>query len=165
MKTRILLAAMMMATVMIFPLTSQSQNKESKKIQLEGDSNSPVGRYQIMEIPSETINGETYRTFELTYEKGNKPVKIYLDERSRCRDYIVRSQKNEVRYVCKKSSFGAQLVTAKFESYNPDVNSYFTNQLELANQEKITDGKLPISEALGLIACYYPSLVKNPLQL
>jgi hypothetical protein len=37
----------------------------------------------------------------------------------------------------------------------------FLSQEALAYQQKITEGEISIEKALGLIACYYPSLLKN----
>jgi hypothetical protein len=130
-------------------------------ITLKGNSNTKVGEYQIKELPAETINGETLRKFELVYENAKNPVLIYLSERTNCRDYIVRSKNMEIKYVCKKNGFGAQLLTGKFVKYDPTVNSYFIMNDELVNQSKISEGGLTIDEALGLIASYYPALLKS----
>jgi len=108
------------------------------------------------------VNGELLRTFELTYEKAQKTVLINLDERANCRDYVVRSKNLEVRYVCKKTSFGVQLVTGKNMKYDPALNALFLAEDEFAKQKSISEGSLPIAEALGLIASYYPNLLKRP---
>jgi hypothetical protein len=98
----------------------------------------------------------------LTYEKAQKSVLIYLDQRANCMDYVVRSKNLEVRYTCKKTSFGAQLLSGKQMKYDPALNALFISQDEFAKQQKISEGALPIASALGLIASYYPSLLKSP---
>ncbi len=128
---------------------------------LKGNSNTNFGNYEIKELPPVNTDGETMRAFELTYENAQKPVLIYLDERSNCTDYIVRSKNLEVRYACKKASFGVQLLSGKQMKYDPEINALFLSEEEFQNQKKISEGSLPISAALGLIANYYPGLLKS----
>ena len=134
---------------------------EGNSINLKGNSNTSLGDYQVKEIAPTNVNGEMMRTFELTYEKAQKTVLIYLDERTKCRDYIVRSKNLEVRYACKKTSFGAQLLSGKQMQYKPEINALFLSQDEFENQQKISEGTLPVASALGLIASYYPGLLKS----
>jgi hypothetical protein len=131
-------------------------------INLKGNSNTGFGNYEIKELPPVNMNGESMRTFELTYEKAQKTVLIYLDERANCRDYIVRSKNLEVKYECKKTSFGVQLLSNRQMKYNPVFNKLFLSQEEFEKQQKISEGALPIDSALGLIASYYPNLLKSP---
>ena len=133
----------------------------TNSINLKGNSNTSLGKYEIKELPPVNVNGEMMRNFEITYENAQKTVLIYLDERSNCRDYVVRSKNLEVRYECRKTSFGVQLLTGKQMKYNPALNNLFISQEEFAKQQKISEGSLPIDSALGLIASYYPQLLKS----
>lgn len=133
----------------------------SNSINLKGNSNTSLGNYEIKELPPVSINGEMMRSFELTYANAQKTVLIYLDEQAKCRDYIVRSKNLEIRYECRKTSFGVQLLTGKQIKYNPALNNLFINQEEFERQQKISEGSLPIDSALGLIASYYPNLLKS----
>jgi hypothetical protein len=130
-------------------------------INLKGNSNTSLGNYEIKELPPVDLNGEQMRTFELTYQNAQKSVLIYLDQRANCRDYIVRSKNLEVCYTCKKSSFGAQQLTGKHMKYKPELNELFLAQDELEKQKKISEGGLSIDSALGIIASYYPNLLKR----
>lgn len=143
-------------------INTNASDLTGSTINLKGNSNTSLGSYEIKELPPVCLNGELLRTFELTYEKAQKTVLINLDERANCRDYIVRSKNLEVRYVCKKTSFGAQLLTGKYMKYDPALNALFLSEDELAKQKSISEGGLPIAEALGLIASYYPNLLKRP---
>ncbi len=134
---------------------------ENEAINLQGDSNTKMGTYQIKEQPAENIEGKTLRKFELVYQNAKNPVTIYLDEKENCRDYIVRSKNMEIKYVCKKNGFGAQLLSGKYVKYDPKVNSYFIATDELTNQSRISEGGITPENALGLIASYYPSLLKS----
>jgi len=143
-------------------VNSNATDREGNLINLNGKSNTIFGDYTIKELPPVNMNGEMVRNFELTYENAKKTVLIYLDERANCKDYIVRSKNLEIRYACKKTSFGAQLLSGKQMKYNPALNALFLSQDEFEKQQKISEGALPIASALGLIASYYPSLLKSP---
>ena len=136
-------------------------DREGNLINLNGKSNTSLGDYTIKELPPVNMNGEMVRNFELTYEKAHKSVLIYLDERANCKDYIVRSKNLERRYACKKTSFGAQLLSGKHMKYDPALNALFLSHEEFEKQQVISEGGLPIASALGLIASYYPSLLKS----
>lgn len=131
-------------------------------INLKGNSNTSLGNYEVKELPPVSVKGTLMRTFELTYEKAQKTILIYLDERANCRDYVVRSKNLEIRYACNKTSFGAQLLSGRQMKYDPALNALFLSQEEFEKQQKISEGALPIASALGLIASYYPSLLKSP---
>ena len=128
-------------------------------INFKGSSNTVLGDFEIKELPVTDLKGENLRTFELSYEKAQKTVLIYLEERANCKDYVVRSKNLEVTYKCKKNSFGVQLVPAKHQKYKPELNARFLLQDEFAKQGKISEGELPIETALGTIASYYPNLL------
>lgn len=143
-------------------LNTNATDLTGNSINLNGNSNTSFGTYEIKELPPVSVNGELMRTFELTYEKAQKTVIINLDERANCKDFIVRSKNLEVRYACKKSSFGVQLLSGQQMKYKPEINALFLSQDEFEKQQKISEGALPIASALGLIASYYPSLLKSP---
>ena len=134
----------------------------TNSINLNGNSNTSFGTYEIKELSPVNVNGELMRTFELTYEKAQKSVIINLDERANCKDYIVRSKNLEVRYVCNKTSFGAQFLLSNQKKYKPELNVLFLSQDEFEKQKRISEGAISIDSALGLIASYYPALLKTP---
>lgn len=142
-------------------VSTNATDLSGNSINFKGNSNTILGSFEIKELPPVDMNGDMMRAFELTYEKAQKSVLIYLDERANCRDYVVRSKNLEVKYVCKKTSFGAQLLSGKQMKYKPELNALFLAQNEFERQQKISDGALPVESALGLIASYYPNLLKS----
>lgn len=142
-------------------INANATDLAGNSISLKGNSFTALGNYELKELPAVSVNGVMMRNFELTYEKAQKTVTIYLDEQPNCRNYIVRSKNLEVCYKCKKSSFGAQLLSGKQMKYKPEVNALFLAQDEFEKQQKIAEGGLPVDQALGLIASYYPGLLKN----
>ncbi len=152
----IILLAVTMGTI-----SAKAADLSGNSINLKGNSNTILGNYEIKELPLATVNDQSLRAFELTYEKAQKSVFIYLDERTNCKDYVVRSKNLEVAYRCKKGSFGVQFVPGKHEKYKPELNALFLSMDEFEKQQKITEGGLPIESALDLIASYYPHLLKR----
>lgn len=128
---------------------------------IEGETNTQLGTYSVSELEPETIKGETLRKFELTYENAKTPVLIYLYEKPKSKEYIVRSNTMEVKYTSRKSGFGADFLTGKFMMYSPEANARFVSLEALQYQRKITTHEVDIDKALGLIASYYPALLKN----
>ena len=143
--------------------TANSTELTSSSLNLNGESNTKLGNYQIKELAPVNVNGVTMRAFELAYENAGNPVMIYLDDHATsCGEYIVRSKNLEVKYVCNKTAFGVKLVTGKFRQYDPLLNAKFLAKDQLNEQAKIADGGLEVPSALGLIASYYPGLFSRP---
>jgi hypothetical protein len=153
------LTTLLFAFTTVLTLTSAATPENIQS--LKGASQTLLGNYTITEVAPETIKNEVLRKFELTYENGKAPVVIYLRQKSKCKEYIVRGHAMEVQYTCKKSGFGAQTLAGKFASYPYDTNAQFISEEALSHQSKITTSEVPVEKALGLIACYYPGLLKN----
>jgi hypothetical protein len=161
MKRVILFSGLALSMMLLLGLGSAKANSAPAPEAISGNSQTLLGTYQITELEPEIVNKETLRKFQLTYENGNAPITIFLNERTKCKDYIVRSNVMEVQYVCNKQGFGATTVNSKFSMYPEQTNELFLSTEALGYQSKITDGEISIEKALGLIACYYPSLLKN----
>ncbi len=135
--------------------------KAENLVNLNGETSTTMGKYEVKEVASEDVKGETMRKFEIKYENAKDVVVVYLRATSKCNEYSVLSNGLDIQYVCSKKGFGARPLSGKLLRHNPNVDAMFVNNDELARQEKITGGELPVEEALGYIACYYPSLVKH----
>lgn len=146
--------------ILITLLCSFVQAEGNPVIELSGNSNTFLGNFQLKELGVTDMNGEQLKTFQLSYEKSKNPVMIYLDEKSNCRDYIVRAKNLEVKYTCKKNSFGVALLSPKQAKFPTDLNSRFLSQEAFDNQKVLADGSLPVEVALDLIANYFPDLIK-----
>lgn len=133
----------------------------AKSDALTGKSNTPLGDYQIKESQSVEIEGQSFKTFELLYEKSQNPIVIYIDDHDNCRDYIVRSRYVEIKYVCRKSGFGVEAVFGKHMKYDHVVNNFLMDPVNYKNQMRLSEGSRPEKEALELIATNFPKLLKN----
>ncbi len=151
-----LLVALCLGTIQ-----AKAADLNANTINLKGNSNTMFGNFEIKELPLSNQAGELVRTFELSYEKAQKTVLIYLAQRANCRDYVVRSKNLEVAYRCKKESFGVQLVPGKYMKYKPELNALFLSQNEFDRQRQISEGGQTVEESLGIIASYYPNLLSR----
>ena len=156
-RTNLILAVIAMIT---FGFNLNATDK-ADLLKLNGESLLQAGKYQIRELQSETIEGEYMRKFELNYENGKSPVVIYLRNKAKFDEYIVRSNAMEVKYVSRKNSFGVAHIYGKFANYSYEVNEQFISKMNFATQKIISPNELSVEKALGLIACYYPALLKN----
>jgi hypothetical protein len=128
---------------------------------LTGKSNTPLGDYQIKESQPVEIEGQSFKTFELLYEKSHDPIVIYIDDHDNCRDYIVRSKYVEIKYVCRKSGFGVEAVFGKHMKYDHVMNNFLMDPASYKNQMQLSEGDKTEKEALQLIASNFPYLLKN----
>ena len=155
------LSLLSIVMLMIVALSTKAADINGNLISMKGNSNTYLGNYQIKELEPFDVKGQLMRTFEMKYDNAEKRVMVYIDERSNCREYIVRCKNLEIKYVCKKESFGAALVNPKQAIYNPDLNARFLSFENFENQKIISEGNLPIVSALDLIASYFPDLLKR----
>ena len=130
-------------------------------VDVTGESNTDMGKFKITELAPVMVKGEQVRAFELKYENSEHPVIVLLDENKKCKNYIVRAKNLEIKYVCKKDFFGARLVSGKFIEYDPAVNEYYLDKEEFKRQEILSTNGLDEKEALGIIASYFPQLIKD----
>jgi hypothetical protein len=128
---------------------------------LNGNTNTPLGNYTIKESQPVEIEGQSYKTFELLYEKSHNPIVIYIDDHDNCKDYIVRSRYVEIKYVCRKSGFGVEAVFGKHMKYDHVVNNELMDPANYKIQMKLSEGSRSEKEALELIASNFPYLLKN----
>jgi hypothetical protein len=132
---------------------------------IKGKSNTKLGSYQIKECSPIIIEGQSFKAFELSYEKSNNPILIYIDESNNCKDYIVRSKYVEIKYVCKKSGFGVEPVFGKHMKYDNAMNNFLMDPVAYKNQMKLSESGLAEKEALQVIASSFPKLLKSTSML
>jgi hypothetical protein len=128
---------------------------------LNGKSNTPLGSYQINERQPVVIEGQSFRAFELSYEKSHNPIVIYIEDKGDCRDYIVRSKYVEIKYVCRKSGIGVEAVFGKHMKYDNVMNNFLMDPEAYKSQMNLSEGGKSEKEALELVALHFPRLLKN----
>jgi len=111
--------------------------------------------YSITPMESTTANVSETKAWTLTYnQKENIDVTIQMVPTANGNEYVVSSSNFEVKYANGKEGFGVK--TAKQDRTNAVLDPE-----KIADQEILAPGKVTETEALGLIAYYLPSLVKE----
>lgn len=135
-----------------------TQAKEGQA--LSGDSFTGFGKYVIMEaeVPM-MIDNQTVKTYEVEYENAASPVRIGVIKELNCITFLVRTSEFEVQYSCEKGVFGVKKMDNQYrelpekDSHSKLSKTNFYSQRIICRQHKSDE------ELLGLIACYFPSLV------
>lgn len=136
--------------------------KETSTSLLSGQSLTELGQYTIQSAENDiTVNGEALKTYELTYSNSDSPVLIGVKKTKKCMNFIVRTDNFEVEYVCNKHVFGVKRINKAYQTVNSDLVSEMMNNAQFYTQRVISQNPKTEEELLGLIACYFPSLIKT----
>jgi len=135
--------------------------KEKASSLLSGQSLTELGQYSIKtSADALTIAGEALKTYELNYENSDSPVLIGVKKTKKCMNFIVRTDNFEVEYVCNKHVFGVKRINKEYQTVNSEVTNSMMDNAQFYTQRVISQNPKTEEELLGLIACYFPSLVK-----
>ncbi len=155
MKTKIFIITVLTITFGITTLAAEN-------IILSGDSNTEYGKYTITNADKKiTVKDTELKTYYLDYEKGEQPIYIAIDKQKNCKNYIVRSTHFEIQYTCKKDKFGVTYMQAKYITIDPQLVDQRLDNTEFSKQKILTNSEKSEKELLGLIASYFPSLLKD----
>jgi hypothetical protein len=160
MKTRIGFFAL---CLMLVGFTSTAKTKESSL--LNGQSLTGLGDYQISQsLKAITIGNEPIETYELTYSNSHSQVLIGVKKTKKCTDFIVRAKNFEVEYVCNKHVFGVKRINKDYQTVPTATINKRLDNADFYTQRVISQNPKTEEELLGLIACYFPLLVKDDFQ-
>lgn len=152
-------------TICVAMLSMGATSKIKDDKTLRGNSMSDFGEYTIVvsDAPM-VVDNQVLRTFDLTYERTVNPIRIGLVEDKNCTVFIVRTDDFEVGYVCKKGVFGVKKIEKKYQQVPNNKMEAKLNKVSYFSQRVICQDKKSEDELLGLIACYFPSLVNEEYQ-
>ena len=122
---------------------------------INGNSNTFLGSYEIKPI------GENL--YELRYEKAGASFTIEVVQEKKQSNYIVRCENCELMYVSGKKGFGLRKISNKYKKLDTSDYVNCLNCNEFKNQSVLSPNKKGKRDALGLIACYYPMVVKEAM--
>lgn len=160
MKTRLVILTVCAA---LLSIGASAKMKEGKI--LKGDSGSEFGNYTIVTSSSPmTLDNQAVTTYDLTYELTNDVVRIGVVQEKKCTVFVVRSDQFEVQYTCNKGVFGVKKIAKKYQQLPTEVMDAKLNKTSYFAQRVICQNKKSDEELLGLIACYFPSLVNEEYQ-
>lgn len=157
MKTRI---EILMLCLLLVGFTSTAKTKEATM--LSGQSLTELGDYQINQSSKNlTIGNEAVKTYELTYSNSDSPVLVGVQKTKKCMNFIVRTNNFEVMYVCDHHVFGVKRINKEYQTIPAAEICKLMDNADFYSQRVITQYPKTEAELLGLIACYFPSLIKD----
>ncbi|MBI9062801.1 MAG: hypothetical protein JEZ14_12525 [Marinilabiliaceae bacterium] len=127
-----------------------------------GESNTPFGKYSI-DVTTETVTykGQKLESYQLCYDNCKSEILIGVQKLEGCKSFVVCLDDLQIVYTCKNGVFG---VSKKPKQKSTSMNIKETlNTQQFAFQKMITSKPKTEAELLGLIACYYPVLIKSEL--
>jgi len=133
---------------------------------LTGNSLTNFGKYSIVKSDAPlVIDNEVVKTFDLTYENTSTPIRIaVLKEKKNCTTFLLRSDEFEIQYSCKKGVFGVKKMDESYCQLPAEATLSKLNKVSYYSQRVISQNPKTEDELLGLIACYFPSLVNEQYQ-
>lgn len=132
---------------------------------LTGNSLTEFGNYSITVADAPMmINNEAVKTYNLMYDKTSNPVKIGVVKADDCSKFIVRTDEFEVQYTCNKGVFGVKKIEAQYQQLPKEEIDAKLERFNYFSQRIISQDKKSEDELLGLIACYFPKLIKEDYQ-
>ncbi|MCL3782309.1 hypothetical protein EMN47_18140 [Prolixibacteraceae bacterium JC049] len=135
---------------------------EAKAADLTGKSNTWLGEYKISEATQPiVVKGKELKTYQLEYANGEATILVAVDPQKRCKNYIVRSKRFEAQYTCSKKGLGVKSLAYKYSSIAPEQNDALLDGQQFKVQQKLTLTSKTEQEAVQLIACYFPRLIKQ----
>lgn len=157
MKTRLALLTFCLLLVSLFTAA-----KEKGTTVISGQSLTELGQYTISVSPEAIkIGDEVLNTYQLLYSESDSPILIGVKKTKKCMNFIVRTDNFEVEYICKKHVFGVTKVNSDYRTVDlAKVNAMLDN-FQFYAQRVISQNPKNEEELLGLIACYFPSLIKE----
>jgi len=139
-----------------------SQAKEKSTSLISGQSLTELGQYTISNSTvALNVDGEALKTYELKYSNSDTPVLIGVQKTKKCMNFIVRTNHFEVEYVCKNHAFGVKRINKEYQTVNSLVIDEMMDGTQFYAQRIISQNPKTEAELLGLIACYFPSLIKD----
>lgn len=160
MKTKLVLLTVCFA---LFSVFANAKIKDGQA--MTGNSLSDLGQYKITHSESPIVyNDQVLETYDLQYENAANPIKIAVMQEKKCRNFIVRSDEFEVQYACTNGVFGVKKIEKRFQEVPEAEVSMKLDRVGYYAQRVICQDKKSLDDYLGLIACYFPDLVKEDYQ-
>jgi hypothetical protein len=120
---------------------------------ITGKSNSLLGNYTIAPM------GENI--FKLSYSNSDAVFTIEVcKEKEQC-CYLLRSDAVEVMYLCNELGFGMRKMPDNRKKLETDVYKHLIDAETFSQQSLLTSNRKTQSEALALIACFFPHVIKT----
>lgn len=128
----------------------------------EGDTQSALGKYSVVKAADVVvINDVAMPTYLISYQNSDQVIKVVVDTDKEGRNFIVLGDNLNLQYRCQLSHFGVEKLDKKYAKSGIANSSENLNRGEYYHQKVLTSSNPSNRDCLGLIACYYPKLVKD----
>jgi len=136
--------------------------KETESTLLSGQSLTELGEYAIRTSTESLKAGDqTLKTYELTYSNNDSPILIGIKKTKKCMNFIVHTNNFEVEYTCNNHVFGVKRISKEYQTVSSKVINEMMDNAQFYTQRVISQNPKTEEELLGLIACYFPALIKT----
>ncbi|TKG97122.1 hypothetical protein EYV94_01460 [Puteibacter caeruleilacunae] len=153
---------MIVGSIALVLIMASASFASKNNVELTGESPTSFGKYTIQATGNTVfINGKEMKTYDMVYENARHQFQIAVEKTKKCRNFIVRTEDFEIRYMCDKGVFGVTKVPRKYRSIDEAYTDRHLDTKSFANQKVLTQKPKTEEELLGLIACYFPMLLKD----
>jgi hypothetical protein len=125
-----------------------------------GKTHTSLGDYKV-EVADKwmTINNKEYRTYVISYENTPMEVKVVVVPGKKCKDFVVISDKLNVKYVCNKDYFGVEKLTEPLNGFTTSDETL--NRTQYFHQRVLTSGGNTEEDNARMIAAFFPLLLNE----
>jgi hypothetical protein len=132
----------------------------SREFVASGKTYSALGDYKIELADNPvTINGVQLKAFIISYQNSPLKVKVAIQKKSKCKNYIVLSDKLSIQYVCNENYFGVEKLDKSLATEGYSTSDEALNRSEYFHQKVLAPGRRGEVENAQLIAAYFPMLL------
>jgi hypothetical protein len=119
---------------------------------ITGMSNSVLDEYRITPV------GENM--YQLSYSNGEATftIEVCHDKNECC--YLLRGDAVEVMYVCNEFGFGMRKMPNRLKKLETAVYKNLIDPVTFSQQSQLTEKQKDETDALALIACFFPMAIK-----
>lgn len=120
---------------------------------ISGNSNSFLKGYEVSRL-NENL-------YQLSYENASNrfTIEVCPTESECC--YLLRGENVEVMYVCNDLGFGLRKMPEQWQQLSPKSYAGLVSNKAFSYQSLLTPKHKNTKKALGLIACFFPSVVRE----
>ena len=120
---------------------------------ITGKSNSLLGNYTVAPMGD--------NIYKLSYSNSDAVFTIEVcKEKEQC-CYLLRNDVIEVMYLCNEFGFGMRKMPDKRKELETDVYKHLIDAETFSQQSLLTSNRKAQPEALALIACFFPHVIKS----
>lgn len=149
-------------TVCVALLSLGANAKIKSGESLTGNSLTEFGNYTITFSEDQMyVGNQAVKTYDLAYDNGMKHIHIGVVPGEKCVSYVIRAKDFEIQYTCNNGIFGVKRIDPNYQQVPKEEMDAKIDRVNYLAQRVISTNKKSEDQLLGLIACYFPNLIKD----